>query len=89
MARKKAHVKVRSQARIPGMTRTPAYSGLIPALERCVRQDMARFNVSRSFAIAAAAARGYGLTEQEQFDDRPRRVSNHSHLLRAINGGRR
>jgi hypothetical protein len=50
MARK-AHVKVRSQARIP-------------------------------------AARGYGITEQEQFDDRTR-TKAYRHNLRVVNGGRR
>ena len=86
MAKQKKHLTVRNQARIPGVRRIPVSSGLIPALELCIRHDMARFNVSRSFALAAAAARGYGLTEQEQFDDNVDKIMLRRYGFKVVGG---
>lgn len=57
--------KYRSQSRIPGITRTPVFSSLLPEIEESIRSDMHMFKVSRSFVIATHLAHAYGIATED------------------------
>lgn len=59
-------MKYRRQPRYVG-GRQPVTSGFIPDLEKAVRREMRKFNVSRSFVIATCVAYALGVEEQPDY----------------------
>jgi hypothetical protein len=47
--------------------RQPVSSALLREVERAVRREMTRWNVSRSFVIATAVAHALGVEEQPDY----------------------
>ena len=47
---------MRSQRRIPGVTRRHMSTAVLKEIEQCIDREMARYGVSRSFVIANALA---------------------------------
>lgn len=61
--------KLTTQPRLVGERRQPVSSAFMAELERAVRREMARFNVSRSFVIATAVAYALDVKEQPTYSD--------------------
>ena len=64
--------KVRIQNRIPGVTRVPAATGLLPDVERLIRADMRRFGCSRAFVLGTIATQHYERVERRRFPEQAR-----------------
>jgi hypothetical protein len=53
---------MKNQPRIPGYRRTPMGTAVITEIERAIRKEMKRYDVSRSFVIANALAFTFGIS---------------------------
>jgi hypothetical protein len=50
---------MRIQPRIPGIIRRASFAALLPQLDRCIKQDAARFGGSSSWVIVTALIEHY------------------------------
>ena len=64
--------KRRSQPRIPGLRRIPRHSGLLPELDRKVKQLAIEHDVSPSWVVATLLADALHIDTQPDYRRRPR-----------------
>jgi len=64
-------LKLRTQARIPGVSRRRYSTAVLNQIEAAVERESARYGVSRSFVIANALAYAFGIPIESYLEEGP------------------